>query len=167
MNNVILIGFMGSGKSSVGRFMTQFDYKLIDTDDYIEKKYNRKISDIFEKDGEPVFRKMETQVLSELLEEKAQRVVLSVGGGLPMTEANRPLLKKFGRVIYLKAKPETLERRLAKDTSRPLLQGGNLHDKIVTLMGKREKVYEQLADVVIVTDHRSFEEIYRQIEEML
>lgn len=165
MNNIILIGFMGSGKSTLGKYLANNNgMTQIDTDWYIENKENRKISDIFEKDGEDAFRQMETECIRELLAKADKRYIVSVGGGLPMREVNRELLHELGTIIYLKAEIETLEKRLSGDKKRPLLQGGNLHDKIASLMEKREAVYEELADIIVKTDNRSFEDIENEIK---
>ena len=102
MNNIILIGFMGSGKSTVGKFVANNNnMKQIDTDWYIESKQNRKISEIFETDGEEAFRRMETDCIKELLKNGDNKYIVSVGGGLPMKEENRGLLHQLGTIVYL------------------------------------------------------------------
>lgn len=165
MNNIILIGFMGSGKSTVGKFVANNNnMKQIDTDWYIESKQNRKISEIFETDGEEAFRRMETDCIKELLKNGDNKYIVSVGGGLPMKEENRGLLHQLGTIVYLKAEISTLEKRLSGDKKRPLLQGGELHDKIASLMEKRESVYEELADIIVQTDNKSFEDIENEIK---
>lgn len=165
MKNIILIGFMGSGKSTVGKFIAnKNNMKQIDTDWYIERKHNRKISEIFETDGEETFRQMETDCIKELLKNSDKKYIVSVGGGLPMREENRELLHKLGTIVYLKAEISTLEKRLSGDKKRPLLQGGELHDKIASLMEKRESVYEELADIIVQTDNKSFEDIETEIK---
>lgn len=165
MNNIILIGFMGSGKSTVGKFVANNNnMKQIDTDWYIESKQNRKISEIFETDGEEAFRRMETDCIKELLKNVDNKYIVSVGGGLPMKEENRGLLHQLGTIVYLKAEISTLEKRLSGDKKRPLLQGGELHDKIASLMEKRESVYEELADIIVQTDNKSFEDIENEIK---
>ena len=138
--------------------------KQIDTDWYIERKHNRKISEIFETDGEETFRQMETDCIKELLKNSDKKYIVSVGGGLPMREENRELLHKLGTIVYLKAEISTLEKRLSGDKKRPLLQGGELHDKIASLMEKRESVYEELADIIVQTDNKSFEDIETEIK---
>lgn len=165
MKNIILIGFMGSGKSTVGKFIAQNNkMKQIDTDWYIESKQNRKIAEIFETEGEEAFRQMETDCIIELLKNSDNKYIVSVGGGLPMREENRELLHKLGTIVYLKAEISTLEKRLSGDKKRPLLQGGSLHDKIASLMEKRESVYEELADLIVQTDNKSFEDIENEIK---
>jgi shikimate kinase len=161
--NVILIGFMGSGKSTIGRALSRkLDVKHIDTDWLIEKQQSRKISEIFRDEGEAAFRKMETACIQELLGRK-YCYIISVGGGLPMKEVNREILHELGQIVYLKADIATLEKRLSGDKKRPLLQEGNLHDKIAGLMEQRESTYENLADIIVCTDGKDIEQITDEI----
>ncbi len=164
MSNTILIGFMGSGKSSVGRRLSYRQKKtFIDTDAFIEKQEKRKIATIFEIEGEAYFRLLETNFLKTLLLDNEEHII-AVGGGLPITPGNSELLKQLGKIIYLKVQPETIIKRLHKDTKRPLLQGDNPTEKIVTLMKKREPIYEKLADKVVEVDNKKFSEIIREIQ---
>lgn len=164
MKNIVLIGFMGSGKSTLGKYLAKkYNMKQIDTDWYIENKYNMAISDIFNEYGETRFREMETECINDLINDNGKYIV-SVGGGLPVKEVNRPLLKKLGFVVYLKATVDTLEKRLSGDTKRPLLQGGSLRDKITNLMEQRETIYEEVADLIVNTDNKKFEEIEELIK---
>lgn len=167
MNNLILIGFMGSGKSSLGRYISGQGYRLIDTDGYIEDKLGRAVSDIFAVEGEEYFRSLETRTLEELLESGAQNCVIAVGGGLPVREVNRTLMHRLGTVIYLRAQPTTLEFRLSGDKRRPLLRGGKLRERIDSLMAERKDIYESAADIIIDTDGFTFEEIYGQLKERM
>lgn len=164
MENVILIGFMGCGKTTVG---LKLSYRLrrtvIDTDKEIEREEKRTISDIFATDGEPCFRDMETACLKRLLESTDGRII-SVGGGLPMREENRELLHELGQVFYLRAKGETIYERLKGDTTRPLLQGDDPLTKIRTLLSERDPYYRAAADVVITVDGKSFDQILNEIE---
>lgn len=167
MNNVILIGFMGCGKTTVG---IKLSYRLrmpfLDTDKEIEKEQRKQISDIFEKEGEDFFRDLETGYLQSLqLFSKNQ--VISTGGGLPLREENRRLLKQLGITVYLKAKPGTIYERLKGDKNRPLLQGKNPEEKIQALMVARESVYAETADITVTVDDKSFSEIILEIEEAL
>ena len=163
MKNIILIGFMGSGKSTIGRKLSEkYGLKHIDTDWYIEKEQNMKISDIFSKKGEEYFRNLETECIKELAQ-VCDNCVISVGGGLPVREVNRSLLKELGIVVYLEASVNELVKRLSKDTSRPLLAGGNLREKIESLMTAREALYKDAADVIVKTDGRRFEDMYADI----
>ena len=107
-DNIILIGFMGCGKSSVGiRLSYRLRRTIIDTDQWIEQKQKKTVSEIFEESGEEAFRCMETECLRELIK-TARRQIISVGGGLPMRKENHALLKELGRVFYLKVTPETV-----------------------------------------------------------
>lgn len=166
MNNIVLIGFMGSGKTTLGQWMSQMVHMdFIDTDEYIEKKTGKKISDIFANEGEEYFRSLETQALSDLMGRR--ETVISVGGGLPVRECNRKLMRKLGVVVYLRADKDTLIERLQGDTTRPLLAGDNLGHKIDMLMEARKDIYLDAADVVIDTDGRSLEEIYNELEDKI
>ena len=152
-NNIILIGFMGSGKTTFGRWITRtHNMEFLDTDEYIENKYNKLIKDIFRDSGEETFRDMETQAIKELAQ-VCDNCVISVGGGLPVREVNRSL----------EASVDELVKRLSKDTSRPLLAGGNLREKIESLMTAREALYKDAADVIVKTDGRRFEDMYADI----
>lgn len=165
MRNVILIGFMGCGKTTVGlRLSYRLRRTVIDTDKEIEREEKRTISDIFATDGEPCFRDMETACLKRLLENTDGQII-SVGGGLPVREENRQLLRELGQVFYLRAKGETIYERLKGDTTRPLLQGDDPMTKIETLLKERDSYYRAAADVVITVDGKSFGEILNEIEE--
>lgn len=161
--NLVLIGFMGSGKTTIG---LKLSYKLKmpveDTDKMIEKQQGCSVSQIFEQQGEPAFRKMETALLQEIAGREYGRI-LSVGGGTPMKEENRPLLKKCGQVIFLRARADTIYKRLKGDTTRPLLQCENPQEKIQKLLELRNPVYEECADCVIDVDSSDLESILEQI----
>lgn len=165
MNHIILIGFMGAGKTTIGKKLAgKLEIPFVDTDEMIETQTGRIISDIFAEDGEPFFRNLETDMLHQLLESK-ERCVIAVGGGLPMQEVNRPLLKELGTVVFLEAEIESLLQRLQGDKSRPKLQGGNLRVRIESLMQQRLSVYLEVADVSISTDTREFGMIISEIIE--
>lgn len=162
-DNIILIGFMGSGKTSVGiRLSYQLKRTMIDTDKWIEQKQKRTVSEIFAQSGEEAFRMMETDCLKELIR-TADKQIISVGGGLPMKEENHALLRELGTVFYLSVTPETVYERLKTDTTRPLLQVEDPEERIRTLLKQRAPVYEACADVVLDVSDRSFDEILEQI----
>ncbi len=162
---MILIGFMGCGKSSVGiRLSYALKRTMIDTDKWIEKQQNMTISEIFASQGEAVFRQMETDCIRTLIEKENGRII-STGGGLPVREENHRLLKQLGRVYYLKVTPEAVYERLKGDTTRPLLQGNDPEQKIRELLAYREPLYEACADEVIEVSGKSFDEIIAEIEE--
>lgn len=152
MNNIILIGFMGAGKSTIGRRLSQNSgYLFVDTDEMIEKEQQETISHIFATKGELYFRDLETRMLKDL-SLRTERMIIAVGGGLPMRAENRELMKELGTVIYLKAETDTLVRRLSGDTKRPKIQGGNIRKKIEDLMSQREEIYKEAAALEISTD---------------
>lgn len=156
--NVLLIGFMGAGKTTVGK---KLSYKLRvpveDTDKLIERRAGKTITEIFASEGEEAFRQMETEELVEISKRKYRRI-FSVGGGTPVREQNRALLKKCGKVVYLRVKPETVWERVKEDTTRPLLQCEDPLAKIRDLMEARKEAYESCADLIVDVDEMSAEE---------
>ena len=167
MGNVILIGFMGCGKSSVAvKLSYRLKQSMTDTDRWIEKKQGKKIAEIFEQDGEEAFRQMETQAL-QYLKENAKNQVISVGGGMPVREENRALMKEIGKVVYLRATAETLYERVKEDGARPLLQCENPFERIQDLLEVRKGAYEAAADIVVDVDGKNFGQILFEIERAL
>ncbi len=163
MRNIVLMGFMGAGKTTVGKYLAKaLKCEFIDTDEQIVKEQGRKIPDIFAEDGEAVFRDMETELLKRL-QEKEDRFVLSIGGGMPVREENRELLRNLGKVVYLKTSKEEIIRRVSGDTNRPLLQGGTLEEKVADLMNAREEIYMETAHVEVLTDDKRPEELVEKI----
>lgn len=163
MSNIILIGFMGCGKTTFGKWIArnkQMDF--LDTDEYIVQREQTSINEIFAQKGEPYFRNLETEVIKELTG-KLENTVISVGGGLPIKQENRELLKKLGTVVYLRTSEGELVRRLEHDTTRPLLAGGNVKEKIAALMEARQDYYLSAADVIADTDGGNFEKMYQKI----
>ncbi|MCI9664757.1 MAG: shikimate kinase [Lachnospiraceae bacterium] len=164
-DNIILTGFMGCGKTSVGiRLSYTLRRTLIDTDKWIEKKQGKTVSEIFASEGEEAFRRMESECIRELIG-TAEGQIISTGGGLPVRKENRKLLKKLGTVYYLEVTPECVFERLKGDTTRPLLQGENPREKIRELLEAREAFYQEGADVVIEVSAKSFEDIITEIVE--
>lgn len=162
-DNIILTGFMGCGKTSVGiRLSYTLRRTLIDTDKWIEKKQGKTVSEIFASEGEEAFRRMESECIRELIG-TAEGQIISTGGGLPVRKENRKLLKKLGTVYYLEVTPECVFERLKGDTTRPLLQGENPREKIRELLEAREAFYQEGADVVIEVSAKSFEDIITEI----
>lgn len=167
MKNIILIGFMGCGKTTVGiRLSYRIRKVLEDTDKRIEREQGRTISEIFEAEGEPYFRDLETKLLQKLIQEKYQRII-STGGGLPVREENRKLLRELGTVIYLRIKPETVYQRLKNDKTRPLLQCEDPLAKIRELMEQRMPLYEEAAHIVIDVDDKDMETVLTSITDSL
>lgn len=161
--HIVLEGFMGSGKTTVGiRLSYKMAMTVTDTDKLIEKEQQKKISDIFAEDGEEAFRQIETECLIHLAEQGHGQII-SLGGGVPMRPKNREILKTLGMVVYLRAKPETIYARVKNDTTRPLLQCDDPLTRIRELMAERERMYEEAADVIIDTDSLSVEQILADI----
>jgi len=164
MSNVVLTGFMGSGKSSVAiKLSYRLKKAMLDTDRIIEKRQGKKITEIFEQDGEDAFRQMETETLRSL-KESSKNDIISVGGGTPMREENRALMKEIGTVVYLRVTPETVYERVKADNNRPLLQCEDPQSRIRELLEKRGPLYEAGADVIIDVDNKNFGQILFEIE---
>ncbi len=158
-HNIILIGFMGSGKTSVGeRLAERLGYQFRDTDRLIEQRAGDTINHIFAAHSEEYFRDLETDLLKEL-KPALVHTVLSTGGGLPLREINSSLLKELGFVVYLKASGQTTLQRLAGDKTRPLLRGDDKEQKVGKLLTERIPIYEKAAHKIIVTDGRSINDI--------
>lgn len=163
-NNIVLIGFMGCGKTTVGEALAEkLSYDFLDTDQYIEKRENRTISDIFEQEGENYFRNLETESLQELVEQTSASIVSS-GGGLPLRPENAKLLQELGFVIYLKVQKETVLERLQGDQTRPLLQCADPEKKVQELLEYRDPIYEVGAHMVVSVDGKSVDAIVEEIE---
>ena len=161
--HLVLIGFMGSGKTSIGRSLS---YKLkrafYDTDKMIEDREGVTISDIFAAKGEKYFRELETDVLREIREDRIPRIY-SLGGGTPVSLQNQPLIKTIGTVVYLRLKPEEVWERLKGDTTRPLLQCDDPLSKIKNLMKLRAPAYERCADIIIDNGSKDRDEVISEI----
>ncbi len=162
--NIILEGFMGSGKSTVSELISdKLELELIDTDEAIEEAEGRKISEIFEQDGEEAFRDMETELMEMVVSDHMRETVISLGGGLPVREKNRELLKKAGKVVYLRTSPETVYDRLKGDDTRPLLKSDDPLTRIKELQDERGKIYEEAADIIVDTDGKTPAEVADEI----
>lgn len=152
MRNLALIGFMGTGKSSVGRQVAEaLQFAFVDTDALIEERTGRTISDIFERDGEPAFRGWERRVVEELAER--ENTVIATGGGLPVNPANLESLKAHALVVWLWTSAETIYQRVRAHSHRPLLNDPDPLEKIQQLLVLREPYYRQ-ADVLVNTEQR-------------
>jgi len=159
--NIALIGFMGTGKTSVGRLAAeQLHYDYIDTDDVIQTNTGRSITDIFTKDGEPAFRALEEKVVAELT--SRTRTVIATGGGLPVNPENLASLKTHALVVCLWSSPEKIWERVRHQGHRPLLHDENPQAKIRELLAAREPFYKN-ADVLLNTELRSVREVAQQV----
>ncbi len=158
-DNIILIGFMGSGKTTVGHLLAEKTGRtFLDTDEEIVRCEGRSINEIFADQGEAYFRDLETAQLKILLG-REDSLVISVGGGLPVRKENRKMLHELGTVIFLQAGVEALAARLAGDTARPMLSGYDLIRRIRELMDRRMDDYMDAADVMLRTDDMDPQEV--------
>lgn len=161
--NLILIGYMGSGKTTVGQVLAErLGCSFRDTDHLIEEGEGCSISEIFSRFGENYFRRRETACLQQLMEENALGII-SVGGGTPLRAENRELLKKLGRIVYLKADPMTIYERIKEDQSRPLLQTEDPLKKITNMLAERESFYRECTEQIVWVDGKTAEEIAEEI----
>ena len=161
IRNIALCGFMGTGKSAVGRIVAEqlhFDY--LDTDTVIEARAGKSISQLFEEQGEAAFRAMEKRIVKEL--ERRERTVISTGGGLVVDPDNLASLKSHAVVICLWASPETIWLRVKNQSHRPLLADPNPLEKIRALLTERAPHYKQ-AGVLLSTELRSPREVAQQV----
>lgn len=155
---------MGTGKSTIGRKLSKcLNYQLIDTDDMIVKRAGRPISQIFEDDGEPAFRELETLVLEDL--KTYQGHIISTGGGIISSKKNRILLQELGYVIWLCASPEEILERTSRNANRPLLNNEDPKGVITRLLKTRNPLYEEVSHLKINTDQLCFDEICMGITE--
>jgi len=161
IQNIALIGFMGTGKSSVGQLVAaQLQFTFLDTDHVIEARANQTISEIFSQQGEPAFRELESKIVAELATRK--KTVISTGGGLPTNPANLTSLKTHSLVVCLWASPEKIWERVRNQSHRPLLNEPDPLAKIRRLLAEREPCYRQ-ADVLLNTEMRSLKDVAQQV----
>lgn len=164
-NNIILIGFMGSGKTSIGKLLArELSFEFIDTDEEIEKEENLKISKIFDEFGEEYFRDLETNYIRKLIP-SSKSLIVSTGGGLPLRDCNAKILRELGIVVYLKAKKDTIVNRVKEDNTRPLLKSNDLEERVDSLLELRDPSYHAAAHIEINTDDLSFSDIILEIME--
>ena len=160
--NIILVGPMGAGKTTVGRLLARsLDRPFIDSDHEIEQRAGVNIPLIFEIEGEEGFRRREAAVIAELVEQEG--IVLATGGGAVLRAENRTNLRRHGCVIYLHATVDHLLERTARCTHRPLLQTADPRQRLTTLLTEREPLYREVADLIVTTDSRPARQVVRQI----
>jgi shikimate kinase len=159
--NIALVGFMGTGKTSVGRLVAdQLHFEFLDTDELIQTGTGRTITDIFARDGEPAFRALEEKIVQELAGRR--KTVISTGGGLPVNPDNLASLKQHALVVCLWSSPEKIWERVRHQSHRPLLHDPDPLAKIRELLAAREPFYKQ-ADVLLNTELRSVREVAQQV----
>lgn len=160
--NIVLIGFMGAGKSTIADYLsTMFDMKLVEMDQEISDREEMSIPDIFATYGEEYFRNLETELLREL--QTGRNCIISCGGGAALRSENVVEMKKNGRVVLLTASPETIYERVKDGNDRPLLNGNNSVEFIADMMEKRRGKYEEAADIVVQTDDKTILQICEEL----
>jgi shikimate kinase len=156
--SIVLIGFMGAGKSSIGRMLARrTGLPRFDTDDMIEARLGLPVPEIFARFGEEKFRDAETEILKEL--SAAQPAIIVTGGGIVLRAENVKMLQALGNVVSLEADDETLFRRVSRKTARPLLQTENPRATMLELLRTRERLYREAADVRLDTSRLRHEEV--------
>lgn len=149
MNHIVLIGFMGSGKTKTGsRLARELDIPFLDLDKKITSEMKMSVTEVYSRFGEAFYRALETRAIKELIQEKRQ-LVITVGSGLPLQEQNHKYLKELGTVVYLKGSVATLKKRLEGEGVRSVSDKGSMEDKLRKILAAREPVYEKLADVTV------------------
>jgi shikimate kinase len=161
-HNIALIGFMGTGKSTVSKYLRDMlDMKEVDVDAMIVEDQKMPIRDIFEKYGEEYFRDCESNAILNL--QSCRQTIISCGGGAVIREENVKNLKKASCIVLLTASPETILERVKDDGGRPILNGNMNVEFIKELMEKRKDFYEKAADIIIETDHKNVQQICEEL----
>lgn len=161
MKNIILIGFMGSGKTTAGKLLAEkLSMHFIDTDDLIEQIAQKKISDIFKENGEAHFRDMESKIIDTL--SGYDKFVIATGGGIVLRPENVTKLKAIGQLVLLSAKPDVIYDRVKGNKDRPLLHADPMA-KIKDILGKRNPIYRAAADIEVDTSKLSVAQVVDMI----
>ena len=161
-SNIILIGFMGCGKSSIGRRLAlRLGYQFLDSDELIATRAESSISEIFALEGEAGFRRRETEELQSLL--GASGIILATGGGAILNPENRTTLRELGLIIWLHADPETLFERAARSRKRPLLEVENPRSTFFYLLESRLQLYAGAADLKVDATGLSHEQTVEKV----
>ena len=160
--NIFIVGPMGSGKSTVGKIISdELFLNFFDTDDEIESRTGASIDWIFDLEGEEGFRKRESSILEEMV--KQNSIVLSTGGGIILSDSNREMLSSRGTVFYLSTPISVQIERTSKDKDRPLLKNGDPEEILTRLQKERKGLYESVSDHVIETENKSSQQVATEI----
>lgn len=166
--HVYLIGYRGSGKSTVGRQLaSRLQWTFVDTDDEIESDSGQTIRDLFEQEGEPGFRDREQRIIAQVAHQRPPAVI-ALGGGAVLRPANQTHISSTGWCVWLKGSPDQLFARISGDASttdrRPNLSSGGGYNEVVEVLAAREPIYRQLAQKTVVTDEQTPDEIAAEVE---
>jgi len=160
--NIILVGLMGAGKSTIGRYLAkQLRMEFYDSDTAIEKRTGVSVATIFEIEGENGFRAREEQMIAELCQ--FDNIILATGGGSVLRKANRQVIQKAGHVIYLSTSADQLYKRIRHDKSRPLMQTRNPLQTLTNLLNQREPYYLDVADSIVKTGQQRISVVINRI----
>lgn len=161
MKTIVLIGMMGSGKTTIGKLLGEkLTLRSIDIDVIIEQNEKRTVSEIFQNEGEKYFRNIERETIKKIFTNKD--LIISLGGGAFEDQLTRELLLKNSTVIYLKTSPNVILERIKNNTNRPLLKNQMTVEKIQSIILQRQKNYE-LANITILTDNKNTDKIVEEI----
>lgn len=164
-SNIVLIGFMGAGKSVIGKSLAKLlDMEIVDTDKMIEDEATMTVNRIFENHGEKYFRDMETQISKKCSE--YSNTIISTGGGIVLRQENIDYLRKNSVIFLLWAEPETIYDRVKNKTDRPLLKVENPLEKIKEMLDYRKEFYEKSSDYTIITDNKDIAEVTAEIKKI-
>ncbi len=168
--DIVLIGMMGCGKTTVGRALSiDLERPMLDMDTLIEEQIGKTIPEIFKEEGEAHFRSLETALLRYLVVDsprKAEGCILSTGGGVPLRDENRELMRRLGFVVWLRVDAEVLYERTSRSNHRPLLsQPGCARTRLVTLCEQRYPIYEQTAHYILDTSQMDIHDVLLDIKE--
>ncbi len=160
--NIVLVGFMGSGKSTVGRMLArQLRFRFLDTDKLIEERAGMTIPEIFAKHGEAHFRECETAALASLCD--LRQHIVATGGGIVTVPGNVALLRSLGFVVLLKADPDEIYRRVSRNAERPLLQVEDPRKRVLEMMAARQPLYESAAHFQVDSTRLRHEDVTAKI----
>ena len=161
-DSIVLIGFMGAGKSSVGRTLARMSgLPRFDTDEMVAARFGLTISEIFESQGEEAFRRAEAEALRELAGKRG--AIITTGGGILLRPENADLVRQLGTVVHLEADEETLFRRINRRTTRPLLRTENPRATLTELLQLRMPLYQAAADIEVDTSHLTHDQVAKKI----
>lgn len=162
MKNIYLIGMMGAGKTAVGRSLARLaGVHFVDIDHLIVERAGKSINQIFEENGEPYFRNLETEVLKTVASEHGK--VVATGGGIVLKPENVQLMKQSGKIIFLEASLDTLWERVKLKSDRPLLKTENPKATLERILAERQPIYRSVADAVVLSEEKTFHDVARDI----